>query len=129
MLPFAFSDILRCSGFASFILYSSFYFCYMLLPSAHLSIFLFSLFLLLLIELNFFNVSLNPFTIFLLSLFPSLSLSLIVFKENLLHLQESEVHVKHNLMKEFYTVRTSEIVTEGHIQGCIDIRLLKLVFK
>lgn len=52
-----------------------------------------------------------------------------MFEENLLHLEESEVHVKHNLMKEFYTVKISETVTEGHIQGCIDIRLLKLVFK
>ena len=74
----------------------------MLLLSVRLSIFLFSLFLLLLIEfIFFFNLPLNPFTIFLLSLFPSLSLSLIVFEENLLHLEESEIHVKHNLMKEF----------------------------
>ena len=49
--------------------------------------------------------------------FPSLSLSLIVFEENLLHREESEVHVKLNLMEDFYTVRTSETVTEGHIRS------------
>lgn len=89
----------------------------MSLLSVHLSIFLFSLFLLLLIEFIFKNLSLNPFTIFLLPLFPSLSLSLIVFEENLLHREESEVHVKLNLMEDFYTVRTSETVTEGHIRS------------